>query len=547
MRFITIFLIVGILCLSTLTVSAFSFDNLFKKSTSFVVKDVNYEQQAKYNKSITIPNSKYCNDSDNGIYFFKQGTLVKTNKFFFFNIISTYTDTCLGNSNNLKEFYCYQDKKNEIIETCINGCKNGACLQPPIKINCTDSDGGLNYTILGNTTWIDSSGNKRITYDTCSNNGHLLEAECINNRSISYEYTCPNGCKNGICINANVSHTEKNCQIIKKGNGNINFLVVPNRNINQNTIDNGTFVKLAKELFFGKEDAYYYSKKDYDNGILTLVKSAPGFFNITPLNEYSDKINIYYYNKSTSLDCELANQQEGSGPVACLSGASTILDQCKTELNVSKIDRVIVVDLNVGWDFESSIYAQNWSMWFDDFHTQNQYINSTTNLSFFDVGRVAAHEFGHSMGFAHDTMAPLQNIILPVSDIINYSNSQVPPINCDTFSSTKWCNGVNVTSKCINNFQNFLNQVEIQCGSQPSSSCESKIWSNQFVELGHEPISSSCNIGINCSIGGSYLGSCDGSSFLTTNGDSVMGANPFTFNPYESELIRKALNAINIQ
>lgn len=339
------------------------------------------------------------------------------------------------------------------------------------------------------------------------------------------------------------------CPILIKSSGNINFLAVPNRNISQNDINNGTFTNLILELFFGKSDAYYFAKNNPELGGL-YSKPAPGFFDITPLNEYKNLVNIYYYNATTTLDCEYGSPPVGKEPSQkCFKDYKPIRDFCAQKIG-KKIDRVIVID-TVGWDFAGGIGEG--SMWFDNVFTSNYSYGTSSTIPVFDAGRVAAHEFGHTLGFNHVNLAPLQEalgIIEPVDDVFSYSESlknitQVP-VNCDTFSSTKWCNGVDLNTPCLKDFENFLHDVKNQCGNNPTLTCERDVWSADLAKLGHQPLDPSCNIGINCkNNSGSYTNYCGDSAFFTSSGNSVMGSDHFSFSPYESELVREAMNEMN--
>ncbi|MEI7961505.1 MAG: hypothetical protein WCI04_04165 [archaeon] len=358
---------------------------------------------------------------------------------------------------------------------------------------------------------------------------------CQNNACVQVSGIGTNECATDMnCVEV------KSCGLIKKGNGHINFIVVPNRNITQAQIDSNQFVKIVNELFFGKKDAYEYVDAGGQKSL------APGFFDISPLNEYKAAVNIYYYNKTTALDCELANRQDTPGPANCMAGAETIKDSCKIELDLNKIDRVIVVDWNVGWDFASGVPGD---MWFDNYKIDSYYVDSNTQLPFFDSGRVAAHEFGHTVGFGHENIGPLsEGPINPVPDIFETSERMGGAINCDKFSATKWCQGVDKNSQCLKDFQNFLNDTNTQCGPYPTSACQGLVWNQFFEKYGRPPIDSTCNIGINCLAGtGAYIGCGDSAylSFLIFAGKSVMGISKETFNPYEAQLLRQALNDMN--
>jgi len=66
---------------------------------------------------------------------------------------------------------------------------------------CADSDGGLNFYVKGTVNWVDASGVKRSSTDGCRYDGiTLAEVYCGDNPDIAYQYTCPNGCKDGACL-----------------------------------------------------------------------------------------------------------------------------------------------------------------------------------------------------------------------------------------------------------------------------------------------------------------------------------------------------------
>jgi hypothetical protein len=66
---------------------------------------------------------------------------------------------------------------------------------------CTDSDGGLNYYVIGH---VSGSMPKRFgPYDSCLSSATLRETYCSsNNMGTAVQYTCPYGCANGVCNSA---------------------------------------------------------------------------------------------------------------------------------------------------------------------------------------------------------------------------------------------------------------------------------------------------------------------------------------------------------
>ncbi|MBP7708104.1 hypothetical protein KA107_00325 [Candidatus Pacearchaeota archaeon] len=74
----------------------------------------------------------------------------------------------------------------------------------PANQTCVDTDGGYNFDVKGDVTagggWADS--------DRCINygehNGWLRELACSGSTPLYTEYSCPNGCSNGACVNSTV-------------------------------------------------------------------------------------------------------------------------------------------------------------------------------------------------------------------------------------------------------------------------------------------------------------------------------------------------------
>jgi len=77
-------------------------------------------------------------------------------------------------------------------------CQSGTCIDEG-EVNCTDSDGGLDYDVKGTASksgWND-------TEDFCVNTIKLSEALCNNDNNPAYaQYDCLNGCSEGKCNSA---------------------------------------------------------------------------------------------------------------------------------------------------------------------------------------------------------------------------------------------------------------------------------------------------------------------------------------------------------
>jgi|GEM_PF-3343122 len=194
-----------------------------------------------------------CTDTDGGLDYYVRGNLNLTNSpQIGYNTYSE--DFCSGNI--LREVYCnvsgVVDGVNgysQIYYSCPNGCEGGVCIasigcKSPAGINqedfvnciyngegcegkydlngdgmytivgdvpcynemvtatCTDSDGGLDYYVKGNTkgsTYLNINEIGTLT-DHCYNNTYLNEGGCEEGWTGWYSYNCPNGCKDGACV-----------------------------------------------------------------------------------------------------------------------------------------------------------------------------------------------------------------------------------------------------------------------------------------------------------------------------------------------------------
>ncbi len=93
----------------------------------------------------------------------------------------------------------------------VNGTKNCSVVVP---VTCTDSDGGLNYTVKGTTSgyysWEGKFGSNSDMCGTLYSNGYFDDAEtgnavgelyCLDSTNVNYTYyLCSNGCSNGACL-----------------------------------------------------------------------------------------------------------------------------------------------------------------------------------------------------------------------------------------------------------------------------------------------------------------------------------------------------------
>jgi len=183
--------------------------------------------------SCPIPN---CTDSDGGLNYYVKGTTTGLN---IYNQTSNATDYCVYSGQNgtygqyltagqsaVMEYNCNSDGKtmNDDLHVCDNGCSNGACINqttPIQNITCTDSDGGLNYYVKGNTSGISPADNRSYEgEDVCgsqnntyASQGQLVEHYCDGIYHTNTIYTCPKGCQDGACINSTACVPNIQCTI----------------------------------------------------------------------------------------------------------------------------------------------------------------------------------------------------------------------------------------------------------------------------------------------------------------------------------------------
>ncbi len=72
-------------------------------------------------------------------------------------------------------------------------------IPPPQETECSDSDNGKNYYAKGTLT-LRSGSDSSSTQDVCGSDTLLLEKYCTGDSSAVASYTCPNGCRDGACI-----------------------------------------------------------------------------------------------------------------------------------------------------------------------------------------------------------------------------------------------------------------------------------------------------------------------------------------------------------
>lgn len=235
-----------------------------------------------------INNSERCSDSDNGIFFYVNGTVsydFMFNKFGDKTYLLNYADRCYR-GNLLIEYYCRFGVPVPTLTLCDKGCKNGACVKTcvdkdsedvytkgtasnqvanvtdscgvasqqilckpegdcPVLYSvkeavcgadgnietkevycnvgevcgdgvcaaaplsnatreCTDSDGGKIYDVLGSTFGYQRGFLGILTFknitDYCADASTLSEGYCSGSLMLAEQHTCAEGCADGVCV-----------------------------------------------------------------------------------------------------------------------------------------------------------------------------------------------------------------------------------------------------------------------------------------------------------------------------------------------------------
>ena len=147
---------------------------------------------------------RLCNDSDGGLNYFVNGSVVWR----LGGSGGSFTDFCLRDNVSLVEFYCVNRSASNVTFSCANVsslCVNGACLCNTSF--CNTSDGGDNISVMGTEIYYDvrnGSCQRIVVQDYCVNNVTLWEY--VNCRSSGVR-NCSFGCANGACVTTTIRAT----------------------------------------------------------------------------------------------------------------------------------------------------------------------------------------------------------------------------------------------------------------------------------------------------------------------------------------------------
>ena len=189
---------------------------------------------------ISDPSTQACAETDNGVNYYLKGNVLDIA-----HGNANYWDSCIlpNNPDNaleggwtpvsqgdyIIEYYCGPNNYQYTLYQCPNGCKDGACVLLDSTTSCKDTDGGKNYYVRGNST----SDNRTLIEGCVAGTNNVREFYCgEDGRIYDEDYPCPNGCKDGACVQENLCSSQISMNITGSGN----YLVKKDTLINANYI-----------------------------------------------------------------------------------------------------------------------------------------------------------------------------------------------------------------------------------------------------------------------------------------------------------------------
>jgi len=163
-------------------------------------------EEDEANEEDKITEKDNCKDSDGGKDHSVYGWINFTTR----GVKDSYLDRCAGRTNILYEASCngiYPQIEQIDCSSFGMVCENGACVEgdslgggeddPAGGVSCSDSDGGLDSSVLGTITY---SNNTSFT-DICFNESHVKEYVC-GEKTNAFLIPCRYGCEAGVCADS---------------------------------------------------------------------------------------------------------------------------------------------------------------------------------------------------------------------------------------------------------------------------------------------------------------------------------------------------------
>ena len=154
-----------------------------------------------------------CTDTDGGINYYIQGDSTDSTR--------TLIEGCVAGTQNVREFYCGTDGRiyNEDY-TCPNGCKDGACIKPvgkPCLVDATNCNLEWKVPVCGTTT-PSGDGLQEFCEVPGNSSGSISAGFSFDNiHSCATTSLCPNGCKDGACIQSSCTDSDEGVNYGVKG------------------------------------------------------------------------------------------------------------------------------------------------------------------------------------------------------------------------------------------------------------------------------------------------------------------------------------------
>ena len=131
---------------------------------ALIIYNLEFRTTGKVIDNTIYPSTKFCSDTDGGVFFYKAGT-VKYKQ-------STYADKC--SLKTLTEYYCLNGVVASVNNSCTYDCQSGACINQTILPPAIEKNNQVLFMHFD-----DSSGaNKFIDSSNLSNNGTCSTTSC---------------------------------------------------------------------------------------------------------------------------------------------------------------------------------------------------------------------------------------------------------------------------------------------------------------------------------------------------------------------------------
>ena len=269
--------------------------------------------------------------------------------------------------------------------------------------------------------------------DTCGNSGCQNWESCDN---------CPQDC--GLCPPANKDYCK---QALFSGNSEnkIDVFFIPDRytDLTQWEKDINLFLYAA-----GSDEPTDASQYDNQGNYYGDMYNYQGFFNTEPMKSYQSRFNIWYLDIN-NLELWKESIDTGYLPPESMLTAKNYANNCLTDGQKNDFVFIIVNNDTIPGPGGFGMYDKNAAI----SNRSEWWIDSDGNIEgkHLRIG-TAIHEFGH--GFIN-LADEYQN-----SGAIHGTSYFTTRINIDNSDCTKWCNGIDTNTVCLNALEKFRTCLE---------------------------------------------------------------------------------------